>query len=71
MELVFLSRSDYREKEQAPLVKTRLSENAYALLPEGGTNALAIKGCREILTANDELFDTVAVAVGTGVPTLD
>ena len=66
MELVFLSRVDYREKEEAPLVKTRLSENAYALLPEGGTNALAIKGCREILTANDEPFDTVAVAVGTG-----
>ena len=27
---------------------------------------MAIKGCGEILTANDELFDTVAVAVGTG-----
>ena len=66
MELIFLSREDYRQKGKAPLVKTRLSENAYALLPEGGTNALAIEGCREILTTHDEVFDTVAVAVGTG-----
>ena len=66
MELVFLSREDYRKKEQAFWVKTQLSKNAYTLVPEGGTNTLAIKGCREILTASDEMFDTVAVAVGTG-----
>ena len=66
MELIFLSREDYRQKGKAPLVQAQLSVNAFALLPEGGSNALAIEGCREILTTHDEVFDTVAVAVGTG-----
>ena len=66
MELVFLSRADYREKENALSVKSYINQNSYTLLPEGGTNDLAIKGCREILTQNDHVFDTIAVAVGTG-----
>ena len=34
--------------------------------PKEGQMTLAIKGCREILTAKMTMFDTVAVAVGTG-----
>ena len=40
-------------------------KNPY-LIPEGGTNALAVNGCSEILTSADKEFDTIAVAVGTG-----
>ena len=36
------------------------------ILPEGGTNALAIKGCQEILTDEDRAFDVICCAVGTG-----
>ena len=38
----------------------------YYLIPEGGTNTLAVKGCEEILTQADEDFDIVATCVGTG-----
>ena len=39
---------------------------AFYLVPEGGTNALAVKGCEEILTANDSIYDYICCAVGTG-----
>ena len=35
-------------------------------IPEGGTNQLAIKGCQEILTKEDEMFDYICVSIGTG-----
>lgn len=36
------------------------------MIPEGGTNELAVKGCQEILTTEDSVFDYVCCAVGTG-----
>jgi 1-aminocyclopropane-1-carboxylate deaminase len=39
---------------------------SFYLVPEGGTNALAIKGCEEILTESDSVFEYVACAIGTG-----
>lgn len=63
----FVSRKDYRLKG-APKFITGLREqfgDVY-ILPEGGTNALAIKGSQEILTANDKEFDIICCAVGTG-----
>src|SRR5690606_39797451 len=38
----------------------------FYLIPEGGTNEFAVKGCKEILTAEDEIFDFICCAVGTG-----
>ena len=38
----------------------------FYLIPEGGTNNLAIKGCEEILTESDAEFDSICVSVGTG-----
>ncbi|GMN07111.1 pyridoxal-phosphate dependent enzyme [Croceitalea sp. MTPC5] len=38
----------------------------FYLLPEGGTNSLAIKGCEEILNDQDEGFDVICCCVGTG-----
>ena len=66
MKLFFLSRDDYRKKEQAPEVVALCSEKNITGIPEGGTNALALKGCREILTESDKSFDVVCCAVGTG-----
>ena len=37
-----------------------------SLLPEGGTNSLAVKGCKEILTKEDVDFDIIACSIGTG-----
>ena len=67
MQLEFVSRQDYRQKDQ-PEFLARLQgsyPNAY-ILPEGGSNALAIQGCREILTVQDQGFDIICCAVGTG-----
>ena len=66
MQLVFLSRSAYAQKEASPQVQTICAKHTLFLLPEGGTNPLAVKGCEEIITAADAAFDTVCCAVGTG-----
>ncbi|MCT8338681.1 pyridoxal-phosphate dependent enzyme [Flavobacteriaceae bacterium TK19130] len=67
MELKFISRSAYRQKED-PTFLGELKKRyptAY-ILPEGGTNALAVRGCREILHAETAKFDSICVSVGTG-----
>lgn len=67
MEFHFISRSDYRLKDK-PLfleVISKLFPSSY-ILPEGGTNDLAIKGCEAILDKDTEKFDFICLAVGTG-----
>lgn len=67
MRLHFISRELYREKssvEFVALLKAWFGE--FYLLPEGGTNALAVKGCEEILTEADASFDYICCPVGTG-----
>lgn len=67
MQLHFVNRADYRFKETTAFQeKLRQQFGDYYLLPEGGTNDLAIKGCEEILTAEDAKFTHVCCAVGTG-----
>lgn len=66
MHFDFISRTQYRDKD-TPAFLASLQEQfgTFYLLPEGGTNALAIKGCEEILTTADHEFDFVCCAVGT------
>jgi len=67
MKLEFVSRELYRSRhEEAFIALLRKRIGEFYLIPEGGTNALAIKGCEEILQAGDEVFDYICVAVGTG-----
>ncbi|MGI9530041.1 1-aminocyclopropane-1-carboxylate deaminase/D-cysteine desulfhydrase [Lutimonas sp.] len=67
MEFSFVSREAYRNKENAEFVQMLQAEfGDFYLIPEGGTNELAIKGCEEIMTAEDEQFDFICVAIGTG-----
>ncbi len=67
MQFKFISREDYRKKNEPEFLLLLYNEfgNFYEL-PEGGTNELAIKGCEEILTDEDAIFDYVCVPVGTG-----
>lgn len=67
MKFKFISREDYRRKSEPEFLDALKAEfgDCY-ILPEGGTNALAVKGCEEILTANDEDFTHICLAVGTG-----
>jgi 1-aminocyclopropane-1-carboxylate deaminase len=67
MQLEFLSREDYRSKDSeifTAALRHRLG--SFFLLPEGGTNDLAVKGCEEILTNDDSEFNYICAAVGTG-----
>ena len=67
MQFLFISRSEYREKTSKEFIqylKNQLGD--FYLIPEGGTNELAIKGCEEILTEKDENFDYICSAIGTG-----
>ena len=67
MQLEFVSRDIYKsrhEDEFVDLLRQRFGD--FYLVPEGGTNALAIRGCEEILTSDDQDFDYICVSVGTG-----
>lgn len=67
MKFEFVSREDYRLKSEISfLEKLKDKFGDFYLVPEGGTNELAVKGCKEILTAEDAVFDFVCCAVGTG-----
>ena len=68
MQFKFVSRTDYRDKNKPEFIKQLQHEfGEFYLIPEGGTNALAVQGCREILTEHDkQQFDYVCCAVGTG-----
>jgi len=67
MEFHFVSREVYRNKMSPDFLGELKDEfGDFYLLPEGGTNNLAIKGCEEILTPEDEGFNYICCAVGTG-----
>ncbi len=67
MHLEFVSRSAYRKKRDVSYLQDLNQQfpNSY-IIPEGGANALAIKGCEEILNTNDEDFDMICCSAGTG-----
>lgn len=67
MGLYFLSREEYRQKDSEKVLgKLKQKFGDFYLLPQGGTNELAIKGCEEILSEEDKSFDYVCCPVGTG-----
>lgn len=67
MELKFISRQSYRLKDSEEFIANLKREfGDFYLLPEGGTNLLAIKGCEEILKEKDDEFDFICSCVGTG-----
>lgn len=68
MQLHFVSRDAYRHKQDVDFLHElqQAHPGAY-LIPEGGSNALGLTGCREILPENlATQYDLIACAVGTG-----
>ena len=66
MVLHYISRSDYRLKNTANFrqnIKDKYGE--FYLVPEGGSNELAVKGTREIINCGDA-HDYICCSVGTG-----
>lgn len=67
MQFKFVSRSSYREKTSENFISNLKEEfGGFYLIPEGGTNEFAVKGCEEILSEETDKFDIVCSAVGTG-----
>lgn len=67
MQFEFVTRGDYREKKNPSYIKQLKKEfGSFYILPEGGSNALAVKGCEEILAPDDIDFDVICSSVGTG-----
>lgn len=67
MEFEFVSREAYREKNSREFLdRMKNMFGDFYLVPEGGTNALAVRGCEEILSEEDHTFDLICCAVGTG-----
>lgn len=67
MQFQFVSRETYAKKEEITFINDLKTQfNKSYILPEGGTNALAIQGCEEILEEEDNMFNYICCAVGTG-----
>ncbi|MGK0324405.1 MAG: 1-aminocyclopropane-1-carboxylate deaminase [Psychroserpens sp.] len=67
MTLKFISREKYAHKTGDTYISELKNEfGDFYLIPEGGTNTLAIKGCEEILTDIDKEYDYICCSVGTG-----
>lgn len=67
MQLHYMDRQTYRDKTKNK-VQSELQKQfgEYYLLPEGGTNDLAIKGCEEVIHEINIHFDVLCCPVGTG-----
>ena len=67
MNFEFVTREEYRLKSELSFIqKLKNNYGDFYLIPEGGTNELAVKGCEEILNNEDSVFNYVCCAVGTG-----
>jgi 1-aminocyclopropane-1-carboxylate deaminase len=67
MKFVFETREKYRHKNEVTYQADLMAQfGPFFQIPEGGTNELAIKGCEEILTQEDAVFDYICCCVGTG-----
>lgn len=67
MKLHFVTREEYRRRNDLDYLK-ELSDrfDGVFILPEGGSNAMAVKGCTEILTNDCDEYDEIVCPVGTG-----
>jgi len=67
MQLLYMDRTSYREKGTAAVIDgLRKKLGSFYLIPEGGTNRLALKGVEELLDDITIPFDYIATPVGTG-----
>jgi 1-aminocyclopropane-1-carboxylate deaminase len=62
MVLTYVGRAAYRRKDE---LFAQFADRAY-VLPEGGTNTHAVRGCAELVAEIDEPFDYLCCPLGTG-----
>jgi len=67
MNLCYLNRTDYRRKTETDVIDgLRRRFGSFYLLPEGGSNELAVRGCTEIVDEISAGFDVICCPCGTG-----
>ncbi len=67
MRLQFISREDYRKKdEKEQIEETKLQHPDSFLIPEGGSNLLGILGAKRMVDERTNDFDYIITAIGTG-----
>lgn len=67
MQLSHLDRATYRRKHEPGIIAgLREKYGNFYLLPEGGSNALAVRGCAELPAELGIEFDVICCPVGTG-----
>lgn len=67
MKLHFVSRSAYRNKNDSDFINNLKKQfGDFYLIPEGGSNELAVKGCIEIVSDISIDFDYLSSPIGTG-----
>ena len=68
MQFHYVDRTFYREKKYDVLFLETLKEQYgdFYLVPEGGSNAFAVKGCTEIIKNINIDYDIICCACGTG-----
>lgn len=67
MQIYYLDRSSYRKKNSAEIINQLKNYfGNFYLLPEGGTNKLAVKGCSNIIDKIEVDFEYICCPCGTG-----
>jgi 1-aminocyclopropane-1-carboxylate deaminase len=67
MKLQYVSRELYRKKTELEFIHQLNQQfGDFYLIPEGGTNKLAVEGCKEFAKTLGNNFDYVCCSVGTG-----
>ena len=67
MRLIYVSRAKYREKDDPGFLgNLELDAASCYVIPEGGLNSLAVKGCQDIAHDIPAGFHHIAVCCGTG-----
>jgi len=67
MHLHFINRELYRKKNDSDFIeKLHQQFGEFYLIPEGGSNVFAVKGCKEIIDLIPFPSDIICCAVGTG-----
>ncbi len=67
MQLEYMDRTTYRAKNSNQVISQLQKQlGDFYLIPEGGTNQLALKGCAEIVQEIELDYNYICVACGTG-----
>jgi 1-aminocyclopropane-1-carboxylate deaminase len=67
MRLCYVSRANYRDKDHPAFIEKLIEDfGKFFLVPEGGSNTNAVRGCTDIVDETVVGFDYICCTVGTG-----